>query len=176
MKKLGLVLSAFIVAVWFGACGDSKDSKDLGESQTINANDSQGESNESSADSNIDSIKSAQDFNVLHQNATICDDSYNKKVCGGDALLCSANKCLYKNLTNIDEAFKFYVGQKIKKIAFSKERDERNVLVYKYMLGIALPKENESKKKLQLLLRIIILSSMAYKINATLNLNARAIA
>ena len=41
MKKLGLVLLAFIVAVWFGACGDSKDSQakssdNLGESQTIN--------------------------------------------------------------------------------------------------------------------------------------------
>ena len=44
MKKLGLVLLAFIVAVWFGACVDSKDSKDSHESQTINANDSQSES------------------------------------------------------------------------------------------------------------------------------------
>lgn len=32
MKKLGLVLLAFIVAVWFDACVDSKDSKDSHES------------------------------------------------------------------------------------------------------------------------------------------------
>ena len=67
MKKLGLVLLAFIVAVWFGACGDSKDSQakssdNLGESQTINTSDSQSESNESSATSDESQILDSQDL------------------------------------------------------------------------------------------------------------------
>ena len=53
MKKLSLLF--FVVILGFGACGDSKD---LGESQTINANDSQSKSNESSAD--LDLGESAQ--------------------------------------------------------------------------------------------------------------------
>ena len=67
MKKLGLVLLAFIVAVWFGACGDSKDSQakssdNLGESQTINTSDSQSESHESSATSDESQILDSQDL------------------------------------------------------------------------------------------------------------------
>lgn len=47
MKKLSLV---FLVAILgFSACGDSKDSKDLRESQTINANDSHSKSTQESS-------------------------------------------------------------------------------------------------------------------------------
>ena len=147
MKKLGIVFLIAFISVVFVGCGDSEDlnksnvSKDL--SQDSNA--------VSNAQSNESTDKSAHNFNALNQNATNCDESYNEKVCDGDAL-CSANKCLYKNLTSIDEAFKFYVWQEIQKeVAFSKERDEPenqniNLLVYKYMIDTALPKENESKK------------------------------
>ena len=47
MKKLSLVIFVAVLSVAFVACGDSKD---LGESQTINTSDSQSKSNESSAD------------------------------------------------------------------------------------------------------------------------------
>ncbi|MGX2983096.1 hypothetical protein [Helicobacter sp. 23-1045] len=65
MKKLGLIFLIFVAILGFSACGDSKDSKaessaDSGESQMINANDSQSESNESSADSSANLDKSAQ--------------------------------------------------------------------------------------------------------------------
>ncbi len=56
MKKLSLVI--FVAILGFSACGDSKD---LGESQTINANNSQSKSNESSADSSIESSANPQD-------------------------------------------------------------------------------------------------------------------
>ena len=119
MKNLIKILWILLVAFWINACGDSKET--------------------------------VQEFGVLSKSSTNCDDSYNEKVCGSDAL-CSASKCLYKNLTNIDEAFKFYVEQEIQRqVAFSKERNEpenqnTSLLVYKYMLSIALPKENEGKK------------------------------
>ncbi len=156
MKNLTKILWILLVAFWINAWGDSKD---LYESQMLDAKDSQVESRvDSSVDSDLnprDLSKSTQKFaHALSPNPNDlqkCDDSYNEKVCGSDAL-CSASKCLYKNLTNIDEAFKFYVEQEIQsQVAFSKERNEpenqnTSLLVYKYMLSIALPKENESKK------------------------------
>ncbi|MGX3045985.1 hypothetical protein [Helicobacter sp. T3_23-1056] len=63
MKKLSLVFLVAFVSIAFVACGDSKDSQDSQdshESQMINTNDSQSESNESSADSSANLDKSAQ--------------------------------------------------------------------------------------------------------------------
>lgn len=65
MKKLSLIFLILVAILGFSACEDSKVSKaessvDSGESQMINANDSQSKSNESSADSHADLDKSAQ--------------------------------------------------------------------------------------------------------------------
>lgn len=143
MKKLGVAFLVAFISVVCAACGDSRDLDKSSASKDLSQN--------PSSDLNRDSSEAVQEFGVLSKKSTNCDDSYNEKVCGSDAL-CSASKCLYKNLTNIDEAFKFYVEQEIQsQVAFSKERNEpenqnTSLLVYKYMLSIALPKENEGKK------------------------------
>ena len=67
------MLFVAVMSIAFVACGDSKDSKDsqdLRESQTINTNDSQVESNKSSADSSIDSSANPQDSNKSNNEAT----------------------------------------------------------------------------------------------------------
>ena len=68
MKKLSLVI--FVAILGFVACGDSKD---LGESQTINTNDSQSKSNESSADLDLgeSTQKSTQDSQDLRKSKKI---------------------------------------------------------------------------------------------------------
>ena len=110
MKNLIKILWILLVAFWINACGDSRDLHKSSISKDLSQN--------PSSDLNRDSSEAVQEFGVLSKNSTNCDDSYNEKVCGSDAL-CSASKCLYKNLTNIDEAFKFYVEQEIKRqVAF----------------------------------------------------------
>lgn len=76
-----------------------------------------------------------------------CDESYNKTICGDD-YLCSASKCFYKNISNIEEAFRFYIKQKIQIQESRNEAEYQNtyLLVLKYMLNIPLPKINESSK------------------------------
>ncbi|TQR51037.1 hypothetical protein [Campylobacter troglodytis] len=142
MKKMCVIFLVAFISVVFVAHGVSDD---LNKSSIFKAL-----SQDFGADSNIDSIKTEQNFNALSQNATNCDESYKQEICGDD-YLCNASKCLYKNFTSIDEAFKFYVEQEIQnQVAFLKDRGElesqnTSLVVYKHMLGIALPKINESK-------------------------------
>ena len=143
MKKMYVMFLVTFISAVFVAHGVSED---LNKSSVFKAF-----LQDFGADSNIDSIKTEQNFNALSQNAIDCDESYKQEICGDD-YLCNASKCLYKKFTSIDEAFKFYVEQEIQnQVAFSKERNElesqnTSLLVYRYMLDIALPKINESKK------------------------------
>ena len=76
-----------------------------------------------------------------------CDESYKERICGDDAL-CSASRCLYKNISSIEEAFEFYLKKEIQQQEYSNEPEYKNtdLLVLKYMLNIPLPKVGESSK------------------------------
>ncbi len=76
-----------------------------------------------------------------------CDKSYNEKICGDDPL-CSASRCFYKNLSSIEEAFQFYLKEKIQQQESFDVPEYKNsyLLVLKYMLNTPLPKVGESNK------------------------------
>lgn len=76
-----------------------------------------------------------------------CDESYNEKFCGED-YHCRASRCFYKNLSSIEEAFRFYINEAIQAYESSDEPKSQNIywLVYEYMLNTPLPKVNESSK------------------------------
>lgn len=77
MKKLSVLLLAVVLSVMFVACGDSKDSKDLNESQTLDSNDSQGESSDLSQDSIQSNTQSSESNADLDSNKST-DESNNE--------------------------------------------------------------------------------------------------
>ena len=131
MKKISLIILVAILG--FVACGDSKDSKDLGELQTINANDSQSESNESSVVLSIDSSVNPQNSNA--QSSTNPAIAIN---CGKveHSYEASSQKCIITGSNSIEEAIKAHLQSEIS--------DDYEVLrrINKTISTIKLPNDN----------------------------------
>ena len=129
MKKLEFMLFVAFVSMGFVAC---EDSKDLGESQNIDSNDSQVESRVDFSANSKNSNESAQDLSQSSTNSAIVINC-GKEEYGYEE---SSQKCIIIGSNSIEEAIKAHLQSKVS--------DDYEVLrrINKTISTIKLPNEN----------------------------------